>query len=97
MPTGQCDGLADAAYPGSGVDQHCAFGDYRFLWDDQSYGNHAWVIAGGDTVIVDMASTAAPMAAPIPPSPPAPRPSIPRFWGATTPTARPATSPIARP
>ncbi len=53
MPTGQCDGLADAAYPGSGVDQHCAFGDYRFLWDDQSYGNHAWVIAGGDTVIVD--------------------------------------------
>jgi hypothetical protein len=53
MPTGQCDGLADAAYPGIGVNQHCAFSDYRYLWDDQSYGNHAWVIAGGDTVIVD--------------------------------------------
>jgi hypothetical protein len=34
------------------VNQHCAFGDYRYLWDDQSYGNNAWVIAGGDTVIL---------------------------------------------
>ncbi|MCU1320402.1 MAG: hypothetical protein JWM43_51, partial [Acidobacteriaceae bacterium] len=32
--------------------QHCAFNDYRFLYDDQSYGNRAWVIAGGDTVIL---------------------------------------------
>ncbi len=53
MPKGQCDGKTDAAYPGRGVNQHCAFGDYRFLWDDQSYGNMNWVIAGGDTVIVD--------------------------------------------
>ncbi len=49
---GQCDGKADAAYRGSGVNQHCAFNDYRFLYDDQSYGNRAWVIAGGDTVIL---------------------------------------------
>ena len=49
---GQCDGKSDAAYGGSGTNQHCAFNDYRFLYDDQSYGNSAWVIAGGDTVIL---------------------------------------------
>jgi hypothetical protein len=49
---GQCDGKADTAYSGSGTNQHCAFKDPRYLWDDQSYGNHAWVIAGGDTVII---------------------------------------------
>ena len=43
---GQCDGQADAAYPGQGVNQHCAFNDYRFLWDDQhTYGVTKWVIA----------------------------------------------------
>ncbi len=51
--TGQCDGQADAAYKHSGVNQHCAFNDFRFLYDDQAYGKHTWVIAGGDTVIVD--------------------------------------------
>lgn len=51
-PGGQCDGKADARYPGRGTNQHCAFKDFRYLWDDQSYGNDAWVIAGGDTVIV---------------------------------------------
>ncbi|WP_260736837.1 Ig domain-containing protein [Tunturiibacter lichenicola] len=49
---GQCDGKADTAYSGSGTNQHCAFKDPRYLWDDQSYGNYAWVIAGGDTVII---------------------------------------------
>jgi hypothetical protein len=49
---GQCDGKADAAYRGSGTNQHCAFKDYRYLWDDQSYNNDAWVIAGGDTVVI---------------------------------------------
>ncbi|WP_158943832.1 putative Ig domain-containing protein [Granulicella sp. S190] len=52
VPTGQCDGKADVGYPGSGTDQHCAFNDYRFLYDDQSYHSFAWVIAGGDTVII---------------------------------------------
>ena len=50
---GQCDGKADLAYPGKGVNRHCAFGDYRYLWDDRhSYGNFKWAIAGGDTVII---------------------------------------------
>lgn len=48
-----CDGQGDAPYPGSGTNQHCAFNDYRFLWDDQtSAGLTTWVIAGGDTVII---------------------------------------------
>jgi hypothetical protein len=34
------------------VNQHCGFKDYRYLWDDQSYQNNAWVIKGGDTVIL---------------------------------------------
>jgi hypothetical protein len=50
--TGQCDGKADAPYRGKGTNQHCAFSDFRYLWDDQTYNNDAWVIAGGDTVIV---------------------------------------------
>jgi hypothetical protein len=49
---GQCDGKSDAPYPGAGVNQHCAFNDFRFLYDDQTWQNSAWVIAGGDTVIV---------------------------------------------
>ena len=50
---GQCDGSADEPYPGNGVNRHCAFNDFRYLWDDQSYGGYAtWVISGGDTVIV---------------------------------------------
>jgi hypothetical protein len=49
---GQCDGLADVAYPGSGTNQHCAFGDYRYLYSDKSYNNSAWVIAGGDAVVL---------------------------------------------
>jgi hypothetical protein len=49
---GQCDGKSDTAYSGRGSNQHCAFKEYRFLYDDQSYGSHAWVIAGGDTVIL---------------------------------------------
>jgi hypothetical protein len=50
--TGQCDGKADVAYRGKGTNQHCAFNDFRYLYDDRSYGNTGWVIAGGDTVIV---------------------------------------------
>lgn len=54
---GQCDGLADVAYPGSGTNQHCAFREYRYTWDDDSgvcplgcVGQ--WVISGGDTIVV---------------------------------------------
>ena len=54
VPQGQCDGQADVAYGGSGTNQHCAFNDFRYLWDDDSgvVGAGAWVIAGGDTVVV---------------------------------------------
>ena len=58
QPAGQCDGKGDNAYSGSGANQHCAFKDYRMLWQDgtYSYGTSfpgwGWVIAGGDTVIV---------------------------------------------
>ena len=52
--SGQCDGMADAPYGGKGVNQHCAFNDFRYLWDDNSgtVGQGVWVMAGGDTVIV---------------------------------------------
>ncbi|RSL17544.1 hypothetical protein EDE15_3079 [Edaphobacter aggregans] len=55
---GQCDGKADAPYPGSGANKHCAFNDVRMLYTDGTYadGHHfpawGWVIAGGDTVII---------------------------------------------
>jgi hypothetical protein len=49
---GQCDGKGDAPYPGIGVRRHCALKDYRYLYDSHSYNNNAWVIAGGDTVII---------------------------------------------
>ena len=51
---GQCDGLADVAYSGTGVNQHCAFNDFRYMWDDRSglVGAGAWVIAGGDTIVI---------------------------------------------
>lgn len=54
VSSGQCDGRSDAPYRGSGVNQHCAYNDFRYLWDDDSGGvrQGAWVIAGGDTVII---------------------------------------------
>jgi len=47
-----CDGKADAAPVGAALNQHCAFGDYRFLYDDQSGKPLKWVMAGGDKVIL---------------------------------------------
>jgi hypothetical protein len=58
VPNGQCDGTADAAYPGSGTNQPCAFNDIRLLWQDGSftYGDKApgwgWVGTGGDTYLL---------------------------------------------
>ena len=51
----QCNGQFDAPYSGDGgSNENCAFNDVRFLWDDQAtYGQLNWVIAGGDTVILD--------------------------------------------
>ena len=54
---GQCDGKHDAGYLGSGVNQPCAFGDFRYLYDDQhtypTPSTSTWAISGGDTVIID--------------------------------------------
>jgi hypothetical protein len=47
---GQCNGKADVAYPGT--NKNCAFNDFRYLWMDGAYGNSAWVISGGDTVVI---------------------------------------------
>jgi hypothetical protein len=57
MTSGQCDGQGDMPYPGIGANQHCAFNDVRWLWQDGSYPtgsfpSYGWVIAGGDTVII---------------------------------------------
>jgi hypothetical protein len=58
MTKGQCDGKADAPYPGSGVNKHCAFKDVRYLWSDASYTygkdfpGWGWIGAGGDTYII---------------------------------------------
>jgi hypothetical protein len=52
VPTGQCNGKADQAYPGTGVNQNCAFNDVRYLWSDNSGAPNAWVISGGDTVVI---------------------------------------------
>ncbi|WP_158790534.1 Ig-like domain-containing protein [Granulicella sp. L60] len=52
-PSGQCDGLHDADYSGTGVNQPCAVGNIRDLWADRVSPNHEqWIIGPGDTVIV---------------------------------------------
>ncbi len=53
MTSGQCNGQSPAPYPGSGVNQNCAFADIRYLWADGTYGNWEWVGAGGDTYLID--------------------------------------------
>jgi hypothetical protein len=58
VTSGQCDGKADAPYPGSGVNKHCAFKDVRYLWSDGSYTygkalpGWGWIGSGGDTYII---------------------------------------------
>jgi hypothetical protein len=57
MPTGQCDGKADVSYAstgGTGINQHCAYKQYRYMWDDKSglVGLGKWVILGGDTIVI---------------------------------------------
>jgi len=52
VPTGQCNGTTDGPYPGTGVNQNCAFSSVQYLYTDGTYGNSTWVIAGGDTVVI---------------------------------------------
>jgi hypothetical protein len=60
VTTGQCNGMSDAAWV-SGTNQPCAFNDYRYLYTDGCFYvscatnpalQRAWIIAGGDTVIL---------------------------------------------
>lgn len=48
----QCTGKTDAAYPKRGTMQPCAFRHPYYLFTNDQYGNKAWVVEGGDTVIV---------------------------------------------
>jgi len=58
VSNGQCDGKADAPYPGSGTNKHCAFKDVRYFWSDGSYTygdklpGWGWIGAGGDTYLI---------------------------------------------
>jgi hypothetical protein len=54
---GQCDGKADVSYAstgGTGVNQHCAFNDVRYMWSDNTVASGAgsWVMAGGDALVI---------------------------------------------
>lgn len=60
---GQCDGKADVSYAstgGTGINQHCAFNDVRFLWTDGQYTNATtgvfpawgWIGKGSDIYII---------------------------------------------
>lgn len=54
VTSGQCDGKTDAPCSGKGVNQHCVYSDFRYLLDEDrgGVGQGAWVIGGGDTVVV---------------------------------------------
>jgi hypothetical protein len=58
VTAGQCDGTADAPYPGFGRNKHCAFSDVRFLWQDGTYATgtsfpaYGWIGQGGDTYLI---------------------------------------------
>ena len=49
---GQCNGKADAAYPGNGNNRNCAFDDPRYLYSTGGNQPYSWIISGGDTVIM---------------------------------------------
>jgi len=58
VPTGQCDGLSDQPYPGSGTDQPCAFNSPMYLLtDDTSTTVYTGALQAGDTGIIDPAPT----------------------------------------
>lgn len=48
----QCTGKVDAAYRGKGSMQPCAFNHPYYLFTNGDYGNKAWVVEGGDTIII---------------------------------------------
>lgn len=55
VPTGTCDGTANTAPVGSTPNQHCAFNDMRYMWQDGStfsYFNIASIMLPGDTMLL---------------------------------------------
>lgn len=60
VTAGQCNGLADADYPGSGTNQACAFNDVRYLFQDGTYNTgpggaypaYGWIGSSGDTYLI---------------------------------------------
>jgi len=48
----QCTGKTDADYPGSGSGVACAFQEFRYLYSNNTNSPMAWVIAGGDSVLI---------------------------------------------
>ena len=48
----QCNGRVDAPYHGLGANQPCAFKHPQNLFTSGEYGNKAWIIAGGDTILI---------------------------------------------
>lgn len=48
----QCTGQVDAAYRGHGSHQPCAFKHPYYLFTNGDYNNKAWVVQGGDTIII---------------------------------------------
>jgi hypothetical protein len=52
-PNGQCDGAHDAAYPGTGTNQPCAFNSPVWFYERGDYsGYNHWVGSGGDTYFI---------------------------------------------
>lgn len=53
VPTGQCDGKTNAAYPGSGTDQPCAFSSPMYcLTDETSSTVYTGALQSGDTCLI---------------------------------------------
>jgi len=58
MTSGQCDGQADVDYPGTGTNQHCAFNQYQYMWQDGSatdgstFPGWGWLAQGGDIILI---------------------------------------------
>lgn len=48
----QCTGKVDAPYHGHGASQPCAFKHPQNLFTNGERDNRAWIIAGGDTIII---------------------------------------------
>ncbi len=60
VTAGLCDGTADTAPIGTTPNQHCAFSDLRYMWQDGTYTTngypfpaYGWLMQGGDTLTIE--------------------------------------------